>query len=99
MIVVRNVFNLKFGKAKEAKALLKDGFAIAKRLGMGPDRVLGDVTGTFYTVVLENAFPTLGAFEESMAKGFGNQEWEAWYQKFVPLVDSGHREIFTVVQE
>jgi len=99
MIVVRNVFELKFGKAKEAKVLLTEGFAIAKRLGMGPDRVLADVTGTFYTIVLENEFPTLAAFEESMAKGFGNKEWEAWYQKFVPLVESGHREIFNVVQQ
>jgi hypothetical protein len=28
MIVVRNVFQLKFGKAKEAVALLKEGLAI-----------------------------------------------------------------------
>ena len=98
MIVVRNVFHLRFGKAKQAKALLKKGFTIARRLGMGPDRVLSDLTGTFYTIVLENSFPSLAAFEKSMAKSFGNKEWEAWYRKFVPLVESGHREIFTVAQ-
>ena len=31
MIVIRNVFRLKFGKAKEALALLKEGVAIQKR--------------------------------------------------------------------
>ena len=31
MIVVRNVFRLKFGKSREAVALLKEGIAIQKR--------------------------------------------------------------------
>ena len=31
MIVVRNVFRLKFGKAKEAVALFKEGIALQKR--------------------------------------------------------------------
>jgi hypothetical protein len=28
----------------------------------------------------------------------GVEEWKVWYQKFVPLVESGYREIFTVVE-
>jgi len=32
MIVVRNVFQLKFGKAREALAVMKEGVAIQKRL-------------------------------------------------------------------
>jgi hypothetical protein len=32
MIVVRNVFQLKFGKAREAVAVMKEGLAIHKRL-------------------------------------------------------------------
>ena len=56
MIVVRNVFRLKFGKAREAAALLKESLAIQKRAL--PDlefstRVLTDVSGPFYTLVLE----------------------------------------------
>jgi len=34
MIVVRNVFQLKFGKAREALALWKEGRALFQRLGM-----------------------------------------------------------------
>jgi uncharacterized protein (TIGR02246 family) len=34
MIVVRNVFRLKFGKAKKGVALLKEGIAIQKRAGV-----------------------------------------------------------------
>jgi hypothetical protein len=32
MIVIRNVFHLKFGKAREAVAVMKEGVAIQKRL-------------------------------------------------------------------
>jgi hypothetical protein len=32
MIVIRNVFQLKYGKAREALAVMKDGIAIQKRL-------------------------------------------------------------------
>ena len=28
----------------------------------------------------------------------GAEEWGAWYQKFSPLIDGGHREILTVVE-
>jgi hypothetical protein len=28
----------------------------------------------------------------------GTDEWQARYQKFVPLAESGYREIFTVVE-
>jgi hypothetical protein len=48
MIVIRNVFRLKFGKAREAVALFKEGIAIQKRVGAGLDfstRLLTDVTG------------------------------------------------------
>ena len=35
MIVIRNVFRLKFGKAREAVALVKEGVAIQKRVDTG----------------------------------------------------------------
>jgi hypothetical protein len=98
MILVRNVFRLKFGKAKEAKALMKKGFQIAKKAGFAPDRLLSDLSGPFYTLVLENTYANLAGFEESQAKGFANREWEEWYQKLVPFVESGYREIFTIVK-
>ena len=61
MIVIRNVFRLKFGKAREAVALFKEGLAIQKRVGAGLEfstRLLTDVSGPFYTVVLEITVPS-----------------------------------------
>jgi hypothetical protein len=101
MVVIRNVFRLKFGKAKEAVALMKEGLAIQKRAITGVDfstRLLTDVTGPFYTLVLELTVPNLGAFENQAPKLFGDKEWQANYQKLGALVESGSREIFTIVE-
>jgi hypothetical protein len=101
MIVIRNVFRLKFGKAREAVALFKESNAIQKRVGAGADfqvRLLTDVTGAFYTVVMEITAPSLAAFEAGAPQLMGNKDWQANYQKIAALVDSGYREVFSVVE-
>lgn len=99
MIVIRNVFQLKFGKAREAVALIKEGAAIQKKAGGNfSQRILTDLTGPFYTVVLELTVPSLAAFETEAPRYMADKDFQANYQKLVPLVESGHREIFTVVE-
>jgi hypothetical protein len=99
MIVIRNVFRLKFGKAREAVALVKESVAIQKRAGVNfSARILTDVTGPFYTVVLELTAPDLSTFEAEAPRVMGGQDFQANYQKLVPLVESGYREIFTIVE-
>ena len=101
MIVIRNVFRLKFGQAREAVALAKQGLAIQQRVMTGIDystRLLTDVTGPFYTLVLELTVPNLSSFETYAPRLFGDKEWQANYQKMAPLVDSGFREVFSVVE-
>jgi len=101
MIVVRNVFRLKFGKSKEAVELWKESLALAKRLGFASksNRVMTDLVGDFYTVVFENTFESLSAFENAAKPVMSNPEWQAWYAKVTPLVESGYREVFNVVAE
>jgi hypothetical protein len=101
MIVVRNVFQLKFGKAKEGVELWKEGLALSKRLGFRAksSRVLTDSVGKFYTVVFEVTFDSLADFENA-AKGMMSQaEWQAWYQKISAITESGYREIMNIVAE
>ena len=101
MIVIRNVFRLKFGKAREAVALFKEGISIQKRVGAGVDfstRLFTDVTGPFYTVVLEITAPNLAAFEAEAPRLMGDKDWQANYQKTAALIESGYREIFTLVE-
>ena len=98
MVVVRNVFQLKFGKAREAVALAKENVAIASRHGIPPGRMrlLTDVVGRFYTLVLEITFNTLADFEGE-GQVMNSDEWRRSYEKFVPLVESGYREVYQVV--
>ena len=100
MILVRDVFQLKFGKAKEAKALWEEGKEIARRVGYGAaDRALVDLTGQYYTFVLESLHENLAAYEQSLGNTLGAEDWSQWYQKFASLVESGHREMFTLLDD
>jgi hypothetical protein len=99
MVVIRNVFRLKFGKAKEALPLVKETVALQKRAGLSfPSRILTDVTGPFYTVVLELTIPNLSSWESEAPKFMADKDFQANYQKLTPLVESGYREIFTVIE-
>ncbi len=98
MILVRDIFQLKFGKAKEAKALWKEGAEIEKKHGYGPSRALVDLTGPYYTFIMESTYENLAAFEKALKDTMAAKDFGEWYQKFVPLIESGKREIFTVVE-
>jgi hypothetical protein len=54
-------------------------------------RLLTDVTGPFYTLILELTLPNLAALETIGPRIMGDKEWQANYQKLSPLVESGHR--------
>jgi hypothetical protein len=96
MILVRDIFRLKFGKARDALAVWKEMAAYGKRKGQpGSPRVLTDLVGNYYTFVMETTFPDLASWERDM-RGMMDDEWRGLYQKFTPLVESGSREIFTV---
>jgi hypothetical protein len=96
MIVVRNVFQLKFGKAKDAKTLIKENQELMKKHNHAPSRFMTDLTGEFYTLVMESTYENLTAFEKSSQDVMGAKEFGEWYNKFVPLVESGRREIFNL---
>lgn len=101
MIVVRNVFQLKYGKAREAIALMKEALPIQKKALAGVDfstRVLTDVTGPFYTLVLELTVPSLATFETHAPRLFADKDMQANMQKMAALVESGSREVFSIVE-
>ncbi|HEU4629353.1 MAG TPA: NIPSNAP family protein [Gemmatimonadaceae bacterium] len=98
MIVERNVFRLKFGAAREAVALWQEGLTTLRNAGATIDaRLLTDLTGPYYTLVLELTHESLAAMETAAQREMDSPEWKAWYRRFVPLVESGYREIFTLV--
>jgi hypothetical protein len=101
MIVIRNVFQLKFGKAREAIALMREARAIEKRVMAGLEyssRMLTDVTGPFYSLVLELTVPILATFDSNAPRLFGEKEFQENSKKMAPLVESGQREVFSIVE-
>ena len=100
MIVVRNVFQLKFGKTKEAVPLAKEAVAIQKKILADVDfstRLLTDVTGPFYTLVLELTIPSLATWESHAPRIFADKDFQANYQQMASLVESGYREVLTLL--
>jgi hypothetical protein len=98
MIIVRDVFRLKFGKAKDAKALMQETKNLMSDDRLKKSRVLVDLVGHAYTLVLEGSYESLTDYEKEMSSVFNKNEWQSWYQKFIPLVEKSYREIFTVVE-
>jgi hypothetical protein len=94
---VGDIFQLESGKAKEGIDLLVQGQESLKRAGYPVDRLLADVTGEYYTLVMESRLENLNQLEESLGKTRELREWQEVYRRFVPLVRSGRREVFREV--
>jgi hypothetical protein len=96
MILVRNIFQVKFGRMKEARELWKEGLKFVSPSTR--PRLLTDLTGPFYTLVMETTHKDMAALAADMQAEMDQAAFGAWYQKFIPLVDSGTREMFTIVE-
>ena len=94
MIIVRDVFQAKYGKGGELVALFKEA-----RPELFPDhgfRILTDASGPFFTVVTEAEMASLGEWEKIIQEAFSNPEFGKWFARMEPLVRSGQREFYNV---
>jgi len=96
MIVVRDVFQAKYGKGGDLVAHFKEmqqRWPEAARYGR---RILTDASGTFFTVVTETEVESLAAWEKLLAGVFVNPEFGEWFGRMTALVESGRREFYNV---
>ncbi|HVZ39327.1 MAG TPA: NIPSNAP family protein [Candidatus Kapabacteria bacterium] len=98
MFVVRDIFYLKFGAARDARAALQGLRALNDQLGYGNTRALNDFTGHSYRLILESTFATLAEYEERLAATMAMPDWREGYAKFVPLVERSEREILRLIE-
>jgi hypothetical protein len=98
MILVRDIFQVKFGRMKEAKTLWVDALKSFPAHGGSRPRLLTDLTGQYYTLVLESTFKDLSDYETFTRTEMSSSGMSTMYPKFVLLVDSGRREMFTIVE-
>jgi len=97
MYVVRDIFHLKFGHFRDAKALIDEVSQRGLLVNMNQPRVLSDFTGDAYRLILESSFDSLDAFEKSLTGSMNQNEWQQWYTKFKEHVDRSYREILKQV--
>lgn len=97
MLIVRNIFQLRFGKAKEAVPIAKEMASINEKLGLPSGRIMVDAVADFYTLVFEFPIESLSQLESGSSKVMDNSEWQSCYARLIPLVESGRREILRVV--
>ncbi len=98
MILVRDIFQLKFGAMKPALDLWKEGQSFMQSNGNPAPRMLTDLSGQYYTLVMESTYPNLTEYEHERTSARMPDGWRDWYNRFSNLVQSGHREIFNIVQ-
>lgn len=98
MILVRIVFQAKFGKASELVEGLKQALDYMKQ-GEQRARLLTDLSGPFDTVVLELQHASLAAAEQFRAHLFTTPEFQANQPRSEGLIVSGHQELYTIEAE
>jgi NIPSNAP len=98
MIAVRDIFQIDPEQMKAAKEGMKQMRGINQRLGFKLTQVLTDLTGEYYTLVLESEYASLAEYEASLKRIFADAEWQKSYAKFRGMIRGGRREIYTVVE-
>ena len=95
MFIERNVFHLKFGHSKEAvnkwKKYLEKVSADDKSIHV---RLLTDLSGRGYTLVLEQIFETYAELEPSKCALVNRADWKAFYQEFILHCEFSERTLY-----
>ena len=92
MIVIRNVFHCKPGQAKNLVKLMKQTFGQG---GLPSARVMTDLTGSNWTVVLEVEAESLEQWEKQFS-ATATTEARRPMEGYMDLVTGGHREIYKI---
>jgi hypothetical protein len=97
MYLERNVFHLKFGASKDAVPMWKE---YLKKVRLRDDqvraRLLTDVSGPAYTLVLELTYQTFAEAEPSVCRLTNQPDWKEFYQKFIPLCEHAERTYYRI---
>ena len=98
MILVRMVFQAKWGKAGAVAASFQENAETMRRV-IGPNvpvRILTDLTGPFDTVVQEMTFESLAEWERIRTGMFSNPEMQQMSDNSESPFKSGQMEVYTI---
>jgi hypothetical protein len=101
MILVRDIFQAKFGKVDELVALMKEmveGAPEGTPEAFRNARLLTDVSGPFFTAVIETEFESVGEWEAAWTKLMSMQGPADANDRMNELVRSGRREFYRIAR-
>jgi hypothetical protein len=98
MLLVRQVFQAKYGRGDELVALFQELNTRMRDEGeLSPQfRILTDASGPFFTVVTETEVESFAAWESGFREAMERPWMEDWFSRMMPLVESGSREFYTI---
>lgn len=98
MILVRQVFQVKYGCMDKMMAIF-NSMPDDVRKGFGLSRVLTDISGQNFTLVMEMKAESLGAYWEAFQAMFSNSEVQGEINPMDQYVVSGYKEFYTIEYE
>ncbi len=100
MIVERLVFRAKFGQGDAVSAAFKEWRdRFAQRFGV-TSRVLVDLTGPMFTIVVETEYRDLAHLAElevQQQQAYSDPEFQQWFGSWSQATEHGQRELFRVL--
>jgi hypothetical protein len=98
MILVRQVFRVKWGQMDKVLAALKSASASTAREA-NVHRVLTDISGDNFTLVFETKTESMDAYWKALQASFEGEGMGEAGEVFMEYLEAGHREFYTIEYE
>ncbi len=96
MILIREVFTTKPGKAGELVKKFKQVIPFMEKEGLKNTKIMTDLVAKYWTVVIESETEDFARFEKEVRGFTSKTEVKEIMKDYMSLVDSGYREIFKI---
>lgn len=98
MILVRQVFQVKFGQMDKVLAAFTAASEQVQN-SSNISRVLTDISGQNFTLILETKAESMDAYWANLQASFQNSEMAEQMNNLMQYFKSGHKEFFTIEYE
>ncbi len=96
MILVRMVFQVKWGRIDEVLAQLPKMQAAREELGLRKARVMTDLGGPMFTLVQEMEVESLDQSTQERQKLFSSPKWQEVMASLPDVFESGRTEFYNI---
>jgi len=99
MLLVQDVFQVKWGRGDELVATLKELQNVLSEVGFGDQhRIMTDASGRMFTVIEEYVVGSFSEWEQDFEKLMGLPGLQEFMSKTADIVESGERRFYNIVE-